>query len=124
MHVRNVADAHAQAVKFPRGTSERFLLCGGLDDFEKGIQALRAGGERGLSEIGARCDRSKHFASDQFMAEKILELAFTPFERTVDDAVETVKSLGFVESKAVRHLEHQVSDMLSMHDALVQTCSS
>lgn len=95
--VRNVADAHVQALKLPQGTSERFLLCGGVDYFEDGLQGLRAQGEKGLGEEGARCDRSKHFAIDRSKAEKMLELSFTPFEKTVEDTWETLKALGFVE---------------------------
>lgn len=60
--VHNIADAHAKALQLPQGTSERFLLCGGVDYFEDGIQGLRARGEKGLGEVGPRCDPSKHFA--------------------------------------------------------------
>jgi hypothetical protein len=95
--VRNIADAHAKALQLPQGTSERFLLCGGVDYLEDGIQGLRARGEKGLGEVGARCDPSKHFAIDRSRAEKMLEVSFIPFERTVEDAWESMKSLGFVE---------------------------
>ena len=95
--VRNVADAHANALKLPKGTSERFLLCGGVDYFEDGIQGLRARGEKGLGEEGARCDPSKHFSIDRSKAEKILNLEFIPFEKTVEDTWGSMKTLGFVE---------------------------
>ena len=95
--VRNIADAHAKALQLPQGTGERFLLCGGVDYFEDGIQGLRARGEKGLGEVGARCDTSKHFAIDSSKAEKTLEISFIPFERTVEDTWESIKSLGFVE---------------------------
>jgi nucleoside-diphosphate-sugar epimerase len=94
--VRNVADAHAHALNLPRGTSQRFLLCGGVDYFEDGLQGLRARGEKGLGEVGARCDRSKHFAIDRSKAETMLELSFIPFEKTVEDTWESLKALGFV----------------------------
>ena len=83
--MRDVADAHAHALKLPQGTSERFLLCGGVDYFEDGVQGLKARGEKGLGEVGARCDRSKHFSIDRSKAEKTLGLLFTPFEKTVED---------------------------------------
>jgi nucleoside-diphosphate-sugar epimerase len=95
--VRDIADAHAKALQLPQGTSERFLLCGGVDYFEDGIQGLRTRGEKGLGEVGARCDTSKHFAIDSSKAEKLLEISFIPFERTIEDTWESLKSLGFVE---------------------------
>jgi hypothetical protein len=85
-----------KALQLPQGTSERFLLCEGVDYFEDGIQGLRARGEKGLGEVGARCDQSKHFAIDRSKAEKmlkILKISFIPFERTVEDTWESMKSL-------------------------------
>jgi hypothetical protein len=55
--VRNVADAHIAALGLPQGASERFLLCGGVDYFEDGLAGLRARGEQGLGEEGAKVDR-------------------------------------------------------------------
>ena len=51
-----------------------------------GIHGLRARGEKGLGEVGARCDTSKHFTIDSSKVEKMLEISFIPFERTVKDA--------------------------------------
>ncbi len=95
--VRNVADAHANALKLPNGQSERFLLCGGVDYFEDGIQGLRARGEKGLGEPGARCDLSKHFSIDRSKAEEMLDLDFISFEKSVEDVWANMKMLGFVE---------------------------
>ena len=95
--VRDVADAHANALKLPEGTSERFLLCAGVDYFEDGLQGLRAKGERGLGEEGARCDSNKHFSLDASKAEEMLQLHFIAFEKTVEDVWASMKALGFVE---------------------------
>ena len=111
MDVRNVADAHAHALKLPQGTSERFLLSGGVDYFEDGVDGLRARGKKGLGEVGARCFRSKHFAIDRSKPERMLELSFIPFEKTVED----IEKVGLHGVKAVRHLEHQ---MRHTHDDL------
>jgi hypothetical protein len=91
--VRNVADAHAHALTLPQGTSERFLLCGGVDYFEDGLQGLKARGEKGLG-VGARCDQSKHFALDRSKAEKMLELSFIPFGEDRRGHVGDVEDLG------------------------------
>lgn len=95
--VRNFADAHACALKLPQGASERFLLCGGVDYFEDDLRGLRARGEKGLGEVGAQCDQSKHFTIDRSKAEKLLDLTFIAFDKTVEDTWETLKALGFVE---------------------------
>jgi len=94
--VRNVAEAHVKALKLPQGTSERFLLAGGVDYYEDGLQGLRARGEKGLGEPGARCDPRNHFAIDRSKAEKVLELKFMPFQQTVEDTWEVMNGLNFV----------------------------
>lgn len=94
--VRNVADAHVNALSLLEGTSERFLLCGGVDYFEDGLTGLRQRGEKALGQEGAHCDRSKHFAIDRSKAERILKVEFIPFEKTVEDTWERVKELQLV----------------------------
>lgn len=94
--VRNVADAHVAALSLPVGSSERFLLCGGVDYFEDGLAGLRARGEQGLGEEGAKCDRSAHFSLDRTKAEEILKINFIPFQKTVEDVWEKAKELKLV----------------------------
>ena len=94
--VRDVADAHLKALKLPEGTSERFLLCGGVDYFEDGLTDLRKQSKKGLGEEGAHCDPSKHYALDCSKAEKMLQLKFMPFKKTVTDAWTSMEQLGFV----------------------------
>jgi len=96
--VRNVAEAHVNALKLPPGTSERFPLCGGVDFFEDGLQGLRAKGEKGLGQEGARCDRSQYYSLDRSKAEKVLQLSFIPFTQTVEDTWESAKEIGLVEA--------------------------
>jgi len=94
--VRDVAQAHLRGLALDKGISERFLLCGGVDYFEDGLAGLRARGEKGLGEEGARCDPTKHFSIDRSKAEEILKLEFTPFQKTVEDSWEAVKQLGLL----------------------------
>jgi nucleoside-diphosphate-sugar epimerase len=94
--VRNVADAHVAALSLPKGTSERFLLCGGVDNFEDGLAGLRARGETGLGEEGAKVDRSKHFSLDRTKAEEMLKIDFIPFQKTVEDVWARAKELKLV----------------------------
>ncbi|KAJ9604257.1 hypothetical protein H2200_011091 [Cladophialophora chaetospira] len=93
--VRDVAEAHLRSLTLDKGVSERFLLCGGVDYFEDGLAGLRAKGEKGLGEEGAKVDISKHFALDRSKAEKQLGLKFTPFQKSVEDSWEQVKKLGY-----------------------------
>ena len=94
--VRNVADAHVAALSLPEGTSERFLLCGGVENFEDGLAGLRARGETGLGEEGAEVDRSKHFLLDRTKAEEMLKIDFIPFQQTVEDVRARAKELKLV----------------------------
>jgi nucleoside-diphosphate-sugar epimerase len=94
--VRNVADAHAKALKLPQGTSERFLLCSGVAYYEDGLKNLRARGEKGLGKEGARCDPKNHFAIDASKAIGTLGLDMIPFEKTTEDAWEALKKLNMV----------------------------
>lgn len=94
--VRDVAEAHIRALALDKGVSERFLLCGGVAYLEDGLAGLRARGEKGLGEEGAHCDRAKHFGLDRSTAERVLQLKFNPFQKTVEDSWEEVKRLGMV----------------------------
>ena len=96
--VRDIADAHLNALKLPEGTSERFLLCGGVDYFDDGLTELRKQGKTGLGEEGEHCDPSKHFVIDRSKAEKMLHLNFIPFTKTVTDVWTSMEQLqlGFV----------------------------
>ena len=93
--VRNVAQAHVNALKLPQGTTDRFLLCGGVTYFEDGLTGLRAKREKGFGEEGRKCDPTKHFSLDVSKAEKILQVSFIPFQKTVEDVWESMKELGF-----------------------------
>lgn len=94
--VRNVAEAHVAALSLPKGTSERFLLCGGIDQFEDGLVGLRACGETGLGREGEKIDRAKHFSLDSSKAEEMLKIRFTPFQRTVEDTWARAKELQVI----------------------------
>lgn len=94
--VRNVADAHIAALSLPEGTSDRFLLCGGVDNFEDGLAGLRARGETGLGEEGAKVDRSTHFSLDSTKAEEMLKIDFIPFQQTMEDVWARAKELGLM----------------------------
>lgn len=94
--VRNVAEAHVAALSLPKGTSERFLLCGGIDQFEDGLVGLRARGETGLGREGEKIDRAKHFSLDSSKAEEMLKIRFTPFQRTVEDTWARAKELKVI----------------------------
>ncbi|EXJ55909.1 hypothetical protein A1O7_08840 [Cladophialophora yegresii CBS 114405] len=93
--VRDVAEAHLKALSLDQGINERFLLCGGVDYFEDGLAGLRARGEEGLGEEGAKVDRTKHFSLDRSKAEQVLGLQFTEFHKTVEDTWEQLKKLGY-----------------------------
>ena len=96
--VRDVAEAHLRSLAvLPAGVSERFLLCGGVDYFEDGLAGLRAKGEIGLGEEGAKCDRAKHFGLERSKAEKMLGLEFHAFQTTMEDTWEEVKRLGLLD---------------------------
>lgn len=94
--VRNVADAHIAALSLPKGTSERFLLCAGVDNFEDGLAGLRASGEKGLGEEGEKVDRSKHFSLDRTKVEEMLKIDFIPFPKTVEDVWASAKEFKLV----------------------------
>lgn len=94
--VRDVAEAHIRALALPQGVSDRFILCGGIDYFEDGLDGLRARGEQGLGEDGARCDRTKHFSLDVKHAQSVLGLTFTPFQKTIEESWAEVKRLGLI----------------------------
>ena len=94
--VRDVAQAHVNALGLKPGVSERFLLCGGVDYYEDGIHGLRARGESSLGEEGEHCDRSKHFSLDRSKAEEVLKLEFTPFQKTVEDSWNGLKAHGVI----------------------------
>ena len=94
--VLNVADTHVAALSLPQGTSERFLLCCGVDNFEDGLAGLRASGEKGLGDEGAKIDRSKHFSLDRRKAEQTLKIHFIAFQKTVEDVWVRAKELKLV----------------------------
>lgn len=94
--VRNVAEAHVAALSLPKGTSERFLLCGGIDNFEDGLAGLRARGETGLGGEGEKIDRAKHYSLNSSKAEEMLKIHFTPFQKTVEDTWAKAKELKLV----------------------------
>jgi nucleoside-diphosphate-sugar epimerase len=94
--VRNVADAHIKSLALPKGTSERFTLCGGTDNFEDGLAGLRAKGENGLGDEGERVDRSEFYSIDSSKAESMLKIEFFPFQKTVEDVWASMKSAGIV----------------------------
>ncbi|ETI21466.1 hypothetical protein G647_07813 [Cladophialophora carrionii CBS 160.54] len=93
--VRDVAEAHLKALSLDNGINERFLLCGGVDYFEDGLAGLRAKGEKGLGDEGAKVDRTQHFSLDRSKAEQVLGLKFTNFQKTVEDTWEQLKKLGY-----------------------------
>jgi len=95
--VRDLAKAHAAALKLPQGVSERFVLCGGVNYFEDGLTGLRARGEKGLGEPGAKCDPKNHFAIDTTKAQSVLGIKYTPFQKTVEDVWESARALGLIE---------------------------
>jgi nucleoside-diphosphate-sugar epimerase len=94
--VRNIANAHINALGLKKGVSERILLCDGVDYYEDGLAELRARGEKGLGEEGAKCDRSNHFSLDTSKERDLLKLEPIPFQKTVEDTWEKVKQLGLL----------------------------
>jgi len=95
--VRDVADAHIRSLVLPKGTSERFPLCGGIDHFEDGLAGLRAKGEKGLGEEGERMDRTQFYSIDRSKAESMLKIEFIPFQKTVEDVWVSMKKAGIVQ---------------------------
>ena len=98
--VRNVAQAHVRSLGLPKGTSERFLLCGGMAYYEDGLRGLRANGTKGLGEVGEKIDKNKHFSIDARKAGEVLGLEWIAFEKTVEDVWEVMNGLGFVETSS------------------------
>ena len=92
--VRNVAEAHVKALGLEKGVSERFLLCGGVEYYEDGLEGLRERGEKGLGEVGVKCDPSNHFGLDVSKAKEVLGIEFIPFQKMMEDTWERVKDLG------------------------------
>lgn len=95
--VRDVAEAHQRALGLPKGVSERFILCSGVNNYEEGLAGLRAKGEKGLGEVGAVCDPKNHFALDASKAREMLGVKFHSIQQTVEDTWERVKELGLVQ---------------------------
>jgi nucleoside-diphosphate-sugar epimerase len=96
--VRDVAKAHVKALSLPQGSSDRFLLCQGMNNFEDGLVNLREQGEKGLGEPGPRIDRADHFSLDASKAEQKLGMEFIPFTQTVEDTWKAAKDLGIIKT--------------------------
>lgn len=95
--VRDVAAAHILSLGLPKGTSERFPLCGGCDNFEDGLAGLRAKNEKGLGEEGERVDRSQFYSIDQIKVKSVLGIGFITFQKTVEDVWASMKQAGIVQ---------------------------
>jgi nucleoside-diphosphate-sugar epimerase len=94
--VRDVAKAHVSALELPVGTSERFLLCSGINYFEDGLGGLRAKGTKGLGEPGEKCDPKNHFALDTSKARKMIGFNPIPIQQTIEDVWERMSELGMI----------------------------
>lgn len=95
--VRDVAKAIAASLKLNAGTSERILLCAGVDYYEDGMGRLRARGEQGLGELGRKCNVSDHFGIDRSKMESVLGMQdLISLDRTIEDTYDAVKGLGLL----------------------------
>ena len=95
--VRDVARAHVSALSLAQGTSERFLLCGGMAMFEDGLVGLREEGEEGIAAgKGETIKKEEWYGIDRSKAERMLGIRFVEFPRTVEDTWEKVKDLGLL----------------------------
>jgi nucleoside-diphosphate-sugar epimerase len=95
--VRNVALAHVNALSLPKGISERFLVCDGVDNFEDGLDELRRwGGDAWLGEPGEKLDRTKTYAVDSSRSRELLGLKAAPFGRMIEEVLERMKAVGML----------------------------
>jgi nucleoside-diphosphate-sugar epimerase len=95
INVRDVAKAYLSVLRLEKGIAETFLLCSSAKYYEDGLERLRAKGTKGLGEVGQKCDPNKHFAIDVTKAKTVLGLEFVPFEKTVEDVWEQMRTKGF-----------------------------
>jgi nucleoside-diphosphate-sugar epimerase len=94
--VRDVAKAHVSALDLPKGTSDRFLLCSGINYYEDGLAGLRAKGTKGLGEQGERCEPKNHFALDTSKARKVIGFDPIAIQQTIEDFWERMSELGMI----------------------------
>jgi nucleoside-diphosphate-sugar epimerase len=96
--VRNVALAHVNALSLPKGVSERFLVCDGIDNYEDGLYELRRNdGDAWLGEKGEKVDRMQTYGVDSSKSREMLGLKSAPFAEVIKDILKRMKAVGMLD---------------------------
>jgi nucleoside-diphosphate-sugar epimerase len=96
--VRNVALAHVNALSLPKGVSERFLVCDGIDNYEDGLDELRRNdGDAWLGEKGEKVNRMETYGVDSSKSREMLGLKSAPFAEVIKDILKRMKAVGMLD---------------------------